>query len=167
MCSPTDACYAYYDPGDLTTLGEAVCQLDAYVAAEGPFEAILGFSAGAVLAGVYLAHKQQRQQPMPVQLGIFVASAESAAERDYLLGSSQRGGKALGEAVRVRLPTVHVWGSDDGVAPTGGEQLCTLFDDTLRSTVLHEGGHDFPRQPSLAKAAYAIRGTICRAGPST
>lgn len=162
LCSPTDVCYAYYDPGDLTTLRDAVGQLDAYVSAEGPFDAIMGFSAGAVLATVYLAQKQQQQQPIPFQWGVFIASADSTAEMDYMGLGGRRD-----EREQVRLPTVHIWGSDDRIAPTGGERLCKMFDETLRSTLLHEGGHDFPRQSSLDRTAYAIRGTIGRASQQT
>lgn len=50
VSSSTDECFSYADIEDLDTCLEAIELLDSYVTAEGPFDGILAFSQGAIIA---------------------------------------------------------------------------------------------------------------------
>ncbi len=152
LSSPDDRFFAFFNPADLSTLSRAICQLDEYVAAEGPFDAIMGFSAGAVLAASYLIEKQRKGGKTPFRYGLFLSSASSAAEMQYL------GVDALKDVILI--PTTHIWGSADETAPTGGVDLSNLCDPTLKMTLVHDGGHQMPRKEYLTEAVHIIRRTI-------
>ncbi|KAK4107385.1 hypothetical protein N656DRAFT_785395 [Canariomyces notabilis] len=144
--------YSFYNPKDLTTLRQSLHLLDHYVATGGPFDAVMGFSAGAVLAALYLAEKQQQCGALPFKCGVFLSSAVSAAEISYLGMEAQ--------AITIQLPTAHIWGSNDLVAPSGGEDISRLFDPALRQTLVHDGGHELPRRHYLTEAGHVIRRTM-------
>lgn len=140
--------YGFYDPDDLSTLPPTISQLDKYISAEGPFDALLGFSAGAVLAGLYMAKKQQQRQTIPLKCGIFVASADIVQEAAYL---------GLTDVGSLCIPTVHIWGANDSTAPTGGPAMTRMFDAATSHTLVHDGGHEFPKKQQLTDAAHSIR----------
>lgn len=158
LSSPDDRFFAFFDPADLSTLTKAIAQLDAYVSAEGPFDAIMGFSAGAVLAASYLVEKQRAGLSPPFKCGVFLSSANSGAEMRHLGVDA-----SAGDQVLIRLPTAHIWGSVDETAPTGGADLARYCDPTLRQTVVHDGGHQMPRIGHLTAAVHAIRRTTFQA----
>jgi pimeloyl-ACP methyl ester carboxylesterase len=137
-------------------LRESVQLLDAYIASEGPFHGILGFSAGAVLAALYLMDKTRRGQRIPLKFGIFVASANNANEVAYLgLDSQDR------ETGRISIPTAHIWGANDESAPKGGLGISEMCNPVLRSTLVHSGGHEFPRSKGdLTHAAHVVQRTM-------
>lgn len=126
-------------------------QFDEYLAAEGPFDAILGFSAGAVLAALCMAVKALRGEEIPVKCAIFIASANCDIEKTYL-GLDQGTGP-----INIPIPTAHIWGANDTTAPTGGRDVSLLFDASLRAAFVHDGGHEFPRKRFLTEAALVMR----------
>jgi hypothetical protein len=137
-------------------LQHAISQLDEYVTAEGPFDAVMGFSAGAVLAALYLVLKQQQGLPAPLKCGIFVASASSTRETAYL-GLDAQGER---DGPHICIPTAHIWGSNDGIAPTGGAGVTQMCDPSRCLTYVHDGGHEFPRKERLTTAVHVIRRVI-------
>lgn len=170
MTAPGHSFYGYYNPQNLDTLPGSLSQLDDYIATYGPFDVLMGFSAGAVLAAAYLLQKETQRQKYneteatdvdtefsvnpyaPIQCAIFLASAESANELGYL-GLDDR--KSV-----IRLPTAHIYGARDGIAPTGGEDLSRVCDPSVRTVVIHQGGHEVPRKEALTDAVHAIRRTL-------
>ncbi|KAK8850861.1 DUF341 domain protein [Apiospora arundinis] len=151
--------YAYYNPADTTTIPRALSQLDEYVRAEGPFDAILGFSAGAVLAAMYLVDQQRRQKAdegappaLPFKCAVLLSPGSSSTELAWLGFDAQKD--------TIRIPTAHVWGSADDVAPTGGQDLAETCDASRRQIAIHGGGHELPSQSDLTKAVHIIRKTI-------
>jgi hypothetical protein len=159
LVSPEDSFYAFYNPNDLSTLNQAMAQLDSYISMEGPFDGILGFSAGSVLAGLYLAEKQRKTGQVPVKCAVFLSSATSIAEMTHLEIDTHH--------AYIPIPTVHIWGDSDETAPTGGRDLSQICHPERRSTLIHEGGHELPRKEHLTKAAHAIRRTIYLASDLT
>ncbi|KAI9740046.1 MAG: hypothetical protein M1818_004797 [Claussenomyces sp. TS43310] len=147
VISATDDFFSYADIADLDSCLRALDHLDAYVMAEGPFDAILAFSQGASIAASYLAQRMQRDPDAerasapPFRCAIFF-SAPAA----YDLDSLKRGHfRALTRAVDgelIRIPTAHIWGRNDttiDAATVSG--LCAP--DTAEVYV-HEGGHEVP-----------------------
>lgn len=170
MTAPGHSFYGYYDPQELDSLPVSLSQLEDYIATYGPFDVLMGFSAGAVLAAAYLLQQERRRQKpseatttdadaeadvdpyAPIRCAVFLASAESANELQYL-GLDER--QAL-----IQLPTAHIYGSKDDTAPTGGEDLSSICDASLRTVMIHYGGHEVPRKEALTEAVHAIRRTL-------
>ncbi|KAI0181682.1 serine hydrolase FSH [Hypoxylon sp. FL1284] len=152
LSSPDHSFYAYYDLNDLSTLRTALNQLDDYVSTEGPFDAVLGFSAGAVLAAMYLLDKDRQGSTSPFKCGIFLSTADVTMETKYLdLDASP---------VLIRIPTAHIWGCNDPIAPTGGQDLGRMCDSACRFTLVHGGGHEIPRREYLTESVHLIRKTM-------
>lgn len=158
LSTPGSSCYAFYNPEDLSSLRNSINQLNEYVLAEGPFDAVMGFSGGAVLAAMYLMEQQLRQDrgdvkaELPFKCGIFLASASCRSEASVLGTDVQEVDKGL-----IRIPTVHIWGSNDMVAPTGGEDLSKMCDPAQRTTLVHDGRHEVPRKNHLTESVHVIR----------
>ncbi|KAI0002770.1 serine hydrolase FSH [Xylariaceae sp. FL0662B] len=152
LATPDQSFYAYYDFDDLSTLETALDQLNGYVFAEGPFDVILGFSAGAVLAAVYLLDKERQGDIVPFKCGIFLSSADCKAETSYL-GLDMH-------SKSITIPTAHIWGCNDELAPTGGEDLGRMCDPACRRRLVHDGGHEIPRKGFLTEMVHLIRRTI-------
>ncbi|KAL1845697.1 hypothetical protein Daus18300_014466 [Diaporthe australafricana] len=153
-----DLGYAFFDPKDLSTLQTAIDQLDGYISSEGPFDVVMGFSAGAVLAATYILQKQQQRSAsaVPFSCAVFLCSADSAEETRYLglLDDGAAGGGLI------HIPTAHSWGLHDNVAPHAGEGLSRLCDPEARLTHTHGGGHELPRAEQIVDFAQIIRRTM-------
>ncbi|KAI0383338.1 serine hydrolase FSH [Hypomontagnella monticulosa] len=152
MSLPEHRFYAYYNPDDLSTAKRAMDQLDDYIATEGPFDVVMGFSAGAVLAAMYLIQKQRQAGSVPFKCAVFLASANNTAEMGYLGADVSRD--------LIRIPTAHIWGSADQTAPMGGADLSKMCDPTQRFTLVHDAGHELPKQTYLTQAVQGIRKTV-------
>lgn len=170
MTAPGHSFYGYYDPEDLNTLHTSLSQLEDYIATNGPFDVIMGFSAGAILAAMYLLQRRNARHRSdeadttdvdvgannnpyaPVRCAIFLASAESVNELRYLGFDNQ-------QAV-IHLPTAHIYGSKDVIAPNGGDDLSRVCDASLQTVMIHQGGHEVPRKEELTQAVHVIRRTL-------
>lgn len=161
LSSPGESFYAFYNPRDLSKLQNSINQLDRYISAEGPFDAIMGFSGGAVLAAMYLKHQHFQQDQgegeakLPFKCGIFLSSASCRMEGRTVGVDVEGAGKSL-----IAIPTVHIWGSNDAIAPTGGEDVSSMCDPAQRQILVHDGGHEVPRQDYLVESVHAIRRTL-------
>ncbi|KAK7932317.1 hypothetical protein PG985_003029 [Apiospora marii] len=156
ISAPGHGFYAFFDPKDLATLQKAIDQLDSYVSSEGPFDGVIGFSAGAVTAAMYMLQKEQQSARCPFQCAVFFSAAESRAEASYLGIDDTH--------PLISVPTAHFWGLQDSTAPSGGEDLSKMCDPTRRLAFIHGGGHEVPRGQQLAEAVHIIQETIRRAG---
>lgn len=97
--------------------------------------------------------RTRRGQTIPLKFGIFVASANNTNEVAYLGLDSQDK-----ETCRISIPTAHIWGANDESAPTGGLDISEMCDPGLRSTLVHSGGHEFPRsKDDLTSAAHVVQ----------
>ncbi|PVI01515.1 hypothetical protein DM02DRAFT_717827 [Periconia macrospinosa] len=159
---PGSSFYAFYNPEDLSSsMRQSLNQLNDFISAEGPFDAVLDFSGGAFLAAMYLIEQQSlrdsgESNDSLIKCGIFLASASCKAEMKVLGASTvPRVGKTS-----IQVPTAHIWGSNDTIAPTGGHDLSRVCNAAKRQILVHEGGHELPRGDSLTKAVHVIRRTI-------
>jgi pimeloyl-ACP methyl ester carboxylesterase len=152
LSSPGHDYYAFFDPGDLATLQIAINQLDRYISSEGPFDAVLGFSAGCVVAAMYLLQKQQQQPTVSFKCAVFLSCAEIREEMKYL------GADAIGDLIRI--PTAHIWGSNDTTAPNGGQDLTEICEPATCLRLIHDGAHEPPRSDHLTEACHVIRQVI-------
>ncbi|KAI1371683.1 serine hydrolase FSH [Hypoxylon crocopeplum] len=149
LSSADDAFYTFYDPKDLSTLQRSISQLDDYVRTEGPFDVVMGFSGGAILAAMYMVEVQRWGGTVPFKCGIFLSSGPSKVERDHL---------GLDECYdTICVPTAHIWGAND---PKGAQDLSQMCQAAVRHMHTHDGGHELPRKAYLTDAVHIIRRTI-------
>lgn len=159
LTSPDSTFYAFYDPGDLAgTLEHTLSQLDEYVTREGPFDVVMGFSAGAVTAALYMLRTERQGISLPFRAAVFLSSASSDAEKAHV-------GVRPGVDV-IHAPTVHIWGAADEQAPRGGQNLVSICDPRLCRVLVHDGGHELPRKDFLIAAVHLIRRALTEAEPS-
>lgn len=147
--------YSLWNPDEPSTLVEALAQLDRYVEDEGPFDAVLGFSAGCTLASIYMMQKQQQGRQQPFKCAVFLSCGPISTEMG-LLGLQQGGPN--GPNQRLRIPTAHIWGSADEVSTTSGAELFELCEaGPKRQMLVHDGGHEVPRKDYLTESVHVIR----------
>jgi pimeloyl-ACP methyl ester carboxylesterase len=115
----------------------------------------MGFSAGASLTGLYLLQKQQRGENAPFECAVFL-SVGSIVPALEALGIRELSNK-------IQIPSVHVWGSRDEVAPTGGIDLYSICEPSRRLSVVHDGGHEVPRKTYVTECVHTIRRIVALA----
>ncbi|OJJ42519.1 hypothetical protein ASPZODRAFT_162149 [Penicilliopsis zonata CBS 506.65] len=161
------------EPHDQTVLAEAYAMLDETIAREGPFDGLLGFSHGGVLAAGYLLRQARGggglpwggdlprgplprgPLPLPVRCAVFVNSLppfrmapgqRPAIERDLL---------APGHPLA--LPTVSIVGAQDALRPYS-LALHALCEPASAGLVVHSRGHEIPGdRKNVVRMAAAIR----------
>ena len=139
---PNDQYFAYYDPTSVTSILQAVEDLSAYVATEGPFDGVMGFSQGAALAAMLLARDSS---PVPFSFAIFLCAGLPLCEASLRKGVIRHlDPRVDGEVIRV--PTAHIVGAkDDSLeACLALKDLCY---ERVRALFDHGAGHEVPVSP--------------------
>ena len=117
--------------------------MEEYIAAEGPFDGVIGFSQGASLAALHIIRATQGRTECPFRCAIFF-SCSGLYDPTALVekGEAEKLEPDLQRPL-IRIPTVHVWGRSD---PVKAESvlLGQLCDERLRTIFTHEGGHEVP-----------------------
>jgi hypothetical protein len=138
--------YTYFDPTSPQSCLLALEDLSSYIGEEGPFDAILAFSAGATLAATYLAQLSSSRQtslPEPIKLAIFLSGVSPVSLSSLTSGEFRR--LSLEEDGEViNIPTAHVYGMRDERFPGSSAVLETLCKREKRAVFVHEGGHPIP-----------------------
>ncbi|KAL4914901.1 serine hydrolase FSH [Aspergillus aurantiobrunneus] len=133
--------FSYCDPADAASWLKALELLEQYVAAEGPYDGVLGFSLGANIAMLWMIHRQQHRphEPLPSRVGVFFSNTFGLIDLDALRQGQVRYAEKLSECLD--LPTAHVWGAKDG----GGEDArvtSQVYKAGTRSTYVHGKAHE-------------------------
>jgi len=104
---------------------------------QGPFDGILGFSQGGVMASILTTLQDSTQEsPLHFKFAI-IASAYPPHIPEFQTKLDQK------VIEKTLVPTLHIYGSnDDLVLPEHSKKLATLFPDA--TTLEHEGGHYLP-----------------------
>jgi predicted esterase len=150
--------FKYYDQTSAQSMNTALDQLEAYLVSEGPFDCVVGYSQGASLAATYLIRTAQRHPsaPLPFRCAIFFSGGRPLDPkaldegRLHLIDPDDPAGAAIG------LPTANIWGRNDMLWPGSSEVLFKLCDPAVRSSYIHDEGHDIPG----ARAKDAIQGSV-------
>jgi pimeloyl-ACP methyl ester carboxylesterase len=156
----TDEYFQYYDQTSAESMNLALSQLDAYLASEGPFDGVIGYSQGASLAATYLIRTAQRHPsaPLPFRYAIFFSGGRPLDPRAldegrlHLIDPED----PAGVSGIIGLPTANIWGRNDKLWPGSSEILFKLCDATTRTSYVHDEGHDVPG----ARAKEAIQGSV-------
>lgn len=150
VTSSTDEFFSFADINNLDSCLKALDLLDAYIKAEGPFDGVIAFSQGAIIAASYLARWRMMQQdtngkelsaPPPFKCAFFF-SAPAAYSWNSVKDGHLRALSRDEDGELVQIPTAHIWGrNDDTIDATSVSGLCAM--DTAE-TFVHEGGHEIP-----------------------
>lgn len=167
VADSSDEFFSYMRPDDAMSGVTALGYLDAYILREGPFDGVLAFSQGAVLAGTYIMSKLKppselcRADP-PFRFAIFI-SANGIYDIDLLQkGVIQLLDADVGSEV-IDIPTAHIWGKED--TSCHAAVVSSMCQSTKREVYIHDGGHEIPgvRMPAAVKhSVRAIRRVISR-----
>lgn len=139
---------------DEQSIMEAYEMLFEIIEEEGPFDGVLGFSHGGALATGFIAHhvKHRPYEPAPFRCAVFFNSMPPFRMDDEDVPIFESGLEGL-----VKLPTLHVVGSNDFVYPHS-MRLYKLCEEKSSNILMHDLGHEIPRSKELvAKMAAAIR----------
>ncbi|KAE9966560.1 hypothetical protein BLS_005181 [Venturia inaequalis] len=122
---------------------EAIDALSDYVASEGPFDGVMGFSQGCALASMLLL---RRNFPAPFSFAIFICAVCPLAESSLDIGILRYCDAAVDGEALIQIPTAHIIGAkDDYLADS--TSLVALCCPKLRMVFDHRGGHEVPSKP--------------------
>lgn len=152
-----------------------------FVEANGPFDAVMGFSEGGILAAMLLI-EDSRQSFAGFKCGIFF-SAAPPLDPGVVRGGILRCVDPDRDGILIQVPTAHIGGSNEclerlsllsPLAPHWSktpallrDALVRLCDNHHRQVFLHSRGHDIPGVNSpkeLSGVIRAIERTIDSAG---
>ncbi|KAF1951252.1 hypothetical protein CC80DRAFT_454630 [Byssothecium circinans] len=153
-----DPHFAYFDPENAPSYLTAYNQLDSFIAAEGPFDGVFGFSQGAGLAIIYMARKriENRDAPAPFKCALLFSPTAVGDPFRWFETGEMRELEALPEGATISIPTAMIWGSKDESAPRF-EKLFTIFDDNVSWCYIFEGGHELPNPNIIGSIGGAVK----------
>lgn len=152
-------CFAYFAPFNAASIKKAVDDLAEYVASEGPFDGVLGFSQGATLAATLLARKMS---PSPFAFAVFICAGPPLSPHHLDIGMVQYHDPADGGEILMLPATIIVGARDTG--RDGSIKLAECCQKGTRSLFEHERGHEIPQQKEVTQQmAAAIQRTIAHA----
>ena len=169
--SSSDEYLQYADYMSSESCRKALSDLEMYIAEDGPFDGVMAFSQGAVVA-VSMLLQRAEQDPLKARLypvfrcaiffggGVPVDLRWLRGERPRRLMRWEEDGEII------EIPTVHIWGKNDRLYPDFGPILSKLCRARVKEEFVHEGGHDIPgaRDPAVVeRVAMLINRTIERA----
>lgn len=148
VASSDDTFFAWWDDRNMASSGkECLDQLDAYIAAEGPFDGIFAFSQGATVAGTFLARKMrmnpdhERANPT-FKCAVFMSSNGVYEINDSAHDSSIRLLNPEEDGETIPIPTAHIWGSND--TTVNADLTSMMCSSKSREVYVHSGGHEVP-----------------------
>lgn len=109
---------------------------------EGPFDAVLGFSQGALLAATLIV-KHARESSVPTNptfkfaIFIYVPGAVDDRTKGRMVSFRSYG-------ILIQLPTAHIIGSKDP-GLEGSVKLSKVCDEKTKKVFEHSQGHEAPR----------------------
>ncbi|CAG7931633.1 unnamed protein product [Penicillium olsonii] len=161
-----DQGFSYFDPDSVPASLQAVKDLEHFIEREGPYDGVLAFSQGMMLACTLLMRKMQENKALPFKCAIFFSPRMAPLVHEDLCRGifTEIDPQDLRE--KIDIPTTLVWGSADPFA-TKAVELQQLFLPGCLSTVVHEGGHEVPGyafKSALAQTVKVIRRTTDQAG---
>jgi hypothetical protein len=127
---------------------KAIDELDAYIAAEGPYDGVIAFSQPATLVITLMIRKfkedpeGQRADPL-FKCAVFFSPAMMPVDYKALQVGEFHTLNFATDGEIIDIPTAHIWGSGDQWAATGSE-LSRMCKANVRSVFIHDGGHEVP-----------------------
>lgn len=139
----TDQGFSYFDPESASASLRAVEDLESFIAREGPYDGVLAFSQGMMLACTLLMRNVEQNKPLPFKCAIFFSPRMAPLDYDDLCRGVFTEIDASKISQAIGIPTTLVWGSMDPNS-TKAIELQELFQREILSTYVHDGGHEIP-----------------------
>ncbi|KAI4096349.1 MAG: hypothetical protein L6R37_006960, partial [Teloschistes peruensis] len=150
--------YAYYVPEIRVTVREALDDLDAYIAEEGPFDGVLAFSQGACLAAMHLVrHSVEHPSATPsFRCAIFIACPNVYDLSAFVERGEFRCLNPKTDGHPIKIPTVHIWGERDWLneQSQGVSELC---EPSMATVFVHDGSHEVPKSSGKSRLAGSVK----------
>ncbi|KAF4960433.1 hypothetical protein FSARC_10493 [Fusarium sarcochroum] len=154
---------AYYDQRSAESVLTAVDDLSEYIAEEGPFDGVLGFSQGASLAAMIMV-RARHANPPPFQFAIFFCAGLPYSEKALRAGELKflRVEDTTGPIIHV--PTANIFGTKDPDV-SYSKALVDLCQPWGRVVLDHGAGHEIPRVPveTVDDMARAVEKVVTKA----
>ncbi|PYH81786.1 hypothetical protein BO82DRAFT_402011 [Aspergillus uvarum CBS 121591] len=135
--------FAHCDPEEPESCLQALENLEQYIAAEGPYDGIMGFSQGTNVALSWLLKLQQEARTLPFKFGVFFSNPWALYDYQELLGGRIVPLRHDAYVGLLDLPTTHIWGSADKDAKAS-EAITAACVEAKRSVWIHDKGHEIP-----------------------
>jgi hypothetical protein len=168
ISDPNKPHWAYFDPTCPFSCIKALDQLGAYLAIEGPFDGVIGFSQGALLAIAYMLRYQQQnpQGAQPFKCAVLIAWTNAHKFLNWLRAEAIQD-LAIPPAggAPINIPTVAILGEQDAASTNDGTTI-KLFNEKTLSVFVHQGGHETPGPnipDSLSGSVKVIRRAVFQA----
>lgn len=153
--SPTEQYFGYFDENSPQSVLDAVNNLDRYIDIQGPFDGLIAFSQGGVLASTLLV-RQARRNPDAVALKVAMFfSALVPVDPDVLESGviTPLDHALVGEIISI--PTVHVWGAAKHGELAWPPKLFRLCKEGEHFE--HSGGHEIPGSKDRAAVTEIVQ----------
>jgi hypothetical protein len=146
LSDPSNEHYAYYDITSPSSFVMALDQLDAYIAAEGPFDGVIGYSHGAGLAAMLLVRNKHLKPSNPplFRVAILFSPVSVYDPVAYLERQEVRVLDDVGGGPpAIDIPVVIVYGDRDPRKDEckGVKAICN---PKAVWEYVHDGGHEVP-----------------------
>ena len=166
LCPSSEGYFAFYDPECPTSVMSALDDLDKYVAQEGPYDGVMGFSQGAALAAMLIIrhHSSPRGDKDDLfRLAVFICGAVPHKEAALRRGMVEFLDPTI-DGQPVKMPSTNIVGGKDPHI-CNGITLGHLCQERGKVVFDHGGGHEIPRHPKeiTGQMAQAIVDTIQKA----
>ncbi|RDW94181.1 uncharacterized protein DSM5745_01503 [Aspergillus mulundensis] len=143
---PTEAGgFSYFDLNPAATPSlQAVDDLEGFIEAEGPFDGVIAFSQGIIVASTLILRCIQEQKPRPFKCAIFFSPRLGAMDYEEF----QQSGKVREIDFEqhqgiITVPTALIWGRHDPDRAKAAE-LQKLVPQERLFCYVHSGGHAVP-----------------------
>ena len=150
MIPPGMQCYNYYNIAVPETMLSTLEDLENYLEDQGPFDAVLGFSQGAILAATFMV-KEARENRITTafRCAIFFSCPAVVDPLRCKVLDAETDGEIL------CVSTAHIFGSKDP-APDACFNVSQVCDRRKSEVYEHDCGHEIPRE-SHAVSEIALR----------
>ncbi|KAL4937318.1 hypothetical protein BDV06DRAFT_203195 [Aspergillus oleicola] len=131
--------FSYCDPASAQSCLAVISLLEGYVATEGPYDGVIGFSLGANIALSWMLQRQRDGKHLPFKVGIFFSNAFPLYDMEALQQGRMEYAREV--AGRLDLPTAHIWGARDAGLEHAlvSSRACQ---EAGRSVYVHGKGHE-------------------------
>lgn len=165
---PDNDDYFDYWGDSMESKSKAISDLERMLEEEGPFDGVLAFSQGTMLAMTYIL-REAKLQPTKhhidpaFKVAIFFSAIQPVdsvllEETGVESFIDSKGGHPL-----VSIPTAHIWGRNDKTWSKESKEVAGLCDPEKRAIYIHDGGHEVPGSKdsnTLYSVVHTLRRTI-------
>ncbi|RDW89981.1 uncharacterized protein DSM5745_01756 [Aspergillus mulundensis] len=139
--------FTYLEPSSAESCLRATELLEQYVAAEGPYDGVIGFSLGSILALSWMIQQRQEKgiEGSPFKVAIFFSSIFPLRDMDALRQGRVVTLASIPEEC-LDLPTAHIWGAEDE-GQEHAENTYRACKASTRSVYVHGRGHEISTAP--------------------